>query len=144
LHIADKNNNKNTTPTFIGLNKTTQISTIKEMINIQNLYNLTETRIINIHYITEKTGAARGNSAGNNKGLCYQKMHFSVTDENARALKYLDLRTSELLSEDGQIRPKHIAVDCDFNSIYEAPGSYVPEHCTSMMHSREKVTSPNC
>jgi hypothetical protein len=47
-------------------------------------------------------------------------MYFNVNDENAIALKYFDLRTSELVSkserllEDSQVRPKHVAVDCDF------------------------------
>jgi hypothetical protein len=51
-------------------------------------------------------------------------MYFSVNDKNAIALKYFDLRTSavsvavlysEHLPEDGQVRLKHVAVDCDIN-----------------------------
>jgi hypothetical protein len=52
-------------------------------------------------------------------------MYFNVKDGNAMALKYFDLRTSavwqfkksEYLPEDGQVRPKHVVVDCDFNVI---------------------------
>jgi hypothetical protein len=39
-------------------------------------------------------------------------------------VKYFDLRTNVVwqfgkvkVPEDGQVRPKHIAIDCDFNSI---------------------------
>jgi hypothetical protein len=47
--------------------------------------------------------------------------YFSVNDDNAIAFKYFDLRSSaevsksEHLPEDGQVRPKHIAIGCDFN-----------------------------
>jgi hypothetical protein len=40
---------------FIGVNKTTQVSNIKATTKIQNLYNLTITRIINIYYMLQKT-----------------------------------------------------------------------------------------
>jgi hypothetical protein len=59
------------------------------------------------------------------KSYVLKQMYFSVIDENAIALKYFDLRTSsvwrfrksERLPEDGQVWPKHVAVDCDFNVI---------------------------
>jgi hypothetical protein len=56
LHIADKNNN--TTPIFIGLNKTTQVNNIKtttKIKNLSNLSNLAISKIINIYYTSQKT-----------------------------------------------------------------------------------------
>jgi hypothetical protein len=53
-------------------------------------------------------------------------MYFRVKEENAAARKYFDLtsavwrfRKSEQLSEDGQVRPKHVAVGCDSNVILD-------------------------
>jgi hypothetical protein len=52
-------------------------------------------------------------------------MYFGVNNNNAIALKYIDLRSSaarrfsnsEQLPEDGHVGPKHAAIDCDFNVI---------------------------
>jgi hypothetical protein len=48
-----------------------------------------------------------------------------MNNYNAIALKYIDLRSSVLLQfqksrqfpEDGKVRQKHVALDCDFNII---------------------------
>jgi hypothetical protein len=44
-------------------------------------------------------------------------MYFGVNDKNAVALKCMAISKSEQLPEDGQVRLKHLAVDCDFNVI---------------------------
>lgn len=52
-------------------------------------------------------------------------MYFSLKGENAIALKHFDLRTSTVvgvsksvhLAVDGELRPKHVAIECDFNVI---------------------------
>jgi hypothetical protein len=43
----------------------------------------------------------------------------NVKDENVMTLEYFNVAvsTSEQLLEDGQVRPKNIAVNCDFNVI---------------------------
>jgi hypothetical protein len=75
-----KNNNDNTTPIFIGLNKTTRVSNIKTTTKMQNL---TITRLINIYDTLQKTRTPQQeNIAGKDIELCSQ-MYFSMNDENA-------------------------------------------------------------
>jgi hypothetical protein len=54
-----------------------------------------------------------------------KRTYFSVNNINEIALKYVDLKSSavrlfrkmNIMPEDGQVEPKHVAVDCDFNVI---------------------------
>jgi hypothetical protein len=81
-----------------------------------------------------------------------KQMYFSVKDENTIALKYFDSRTSVVCSvsksahfpEDGQVRPKHVAVDCDFcyfklrrnceQSCIKDETEYVETHSYIILH----------
>jgi hypothetical protein len=73
---------------------------------------------IGLNKTTQKHGRRKRKTARERiKSYVLKQMYFSVNDGNAIALKYFDLRTCAVWPEDGQTRPKHIAVGCGFNVI---------------------------
>jgi hypothetical protein len=75
---------------------------------------------INIYFTLQKTWTPQHeNNAGRKEGFVLKETRFSLNNDNEIALIYIDLRSSAVrrilksgqLPEDGQVRPKHVAID---------------------------------
>jgi hypothetical protein len=101
LHIADKNNNDNMTPIFIGLNKTTQVI-LKQLPKLK----ICKIRKININknhkHILDPTyyrkhGLRKKKIAQEKiKSDVLKQTYFNVNDETGRTLQYFNLRSNAM------------------------------------------------